>query len=89
MAIRHNFTVAHSVLTNTSDHEHLSKLLTSVTIKGANYNVNSLLLIETDSLTSVFGFIVEIFSEGSIDTVGFIIKVLTLYACVHICIVMS
>ena len=71
-----NFTVAHSVLTSTSDHEQLSKSLSSVAIKGVNHNVNSLVLIKTYNLTPVFGFIVEIFLEGSIGRIGFIIKVL-------------
>ena len=49
--------------------------MSSITIIGENYNVNCLVLLDTDSLTPVFGFIVEMFSEGSIHTIGFIIKV--------------
>ena len=72
---RYNFTVAHSVLTYASDHERLCKSLSSVMIKGVNYNINSSVLLESGNLTPVFGFIVEMFSEGSIHTIGFIIKV--------------
>ena len=51
--------------------------MSSITIIGENYNVNCLVLLDTDSLTPVFGFIVEIFPESIINTIGFIIKVVT------------
>ena len=43
-------------------------------MKGVNYSVNSLVLTESDELTPVFDFIVEIFSRDSIDKMDFLLK---------------
>ena len=76
MCIRHNYTVAHSVLNDFSDDEKIATSLTCVDIEGIVYKLDSLVSIQCENVNPMFGIIRCIFSDGKRNTIGFVIDVL-------------